>query len=81
VFDIHPNELIDESDEKRTIHKRSRKPVTYLLKDVLRSKLKVKNLGPKAIPLYRREIQFYHQRGYHFPTLRQYCERLALLPA
>ena len=30
AFDIHPNELIDESAEKRTIHKRSRNPVTYL---------------------------------------------------
>jgi peptidoglycan-N-acetylglucosamine deacetylase len=28
VFDIHPNELIDESAEKRTIFKRSRNPVT-----------------------------------------------------
>jgi hypothetical protein len=81
VFDIHPNELIDESNEKRTIHKRSRNPVTYLLKDVIRSTLKVKNLGPKAIPLYRREIDFYHAKGYRFPTLRQYCKTLGLLPA
>jgi peptidoglycan-N-acetylglucosamine deacetylase len=79
VFDIHPNELIDESGEKRTIAKRSRNPVTYLLKDVIRSQLKIKNLGPRAIPLYRKEIAFYQSRGYHFPTMRAYCESLGLL--
>jgi hypothetical protein len=79
VFDIHPNELIDESGEKRTICKRSRNPVTYLLKDIIRSRLKIKNLGPRAIPLYRKEIAFYHTRGYRFPTIRTYCESLGLL--
>jgi len=79
VFDIHPNEFIDESVEKRTIHKRSRNPVTYLLKDIIRSQLKIKNLGPRAIPLYRKEIAFYHTRGYRFPTIRTYCEALGLL--
>ena len=79
VFDIHPNELIDESGEKRTIAKRSLNPVTYLLKDIIRSQLKIKNLGPRAIPLYRKEIAFYHTRGYRFPTIRTYCEALGLL--
>lgn len=79
VFDIHPNELIDESGEKRTIAKRSKDPVTYLLKDVIRSQLKIKNLGPRAIPLYRKEIAFYQSRGYHFPTIRTYCQSLGLL--
>ena len=38
--------------------------------------MKVKNLGPAAVPLYRREIGFYRSRGYHFPTLRHYCQSL-----
>jgi len=73
VFDIHPNEFIDESDEIRVVSKRSKNPINYLLKDWLRSHLKVKNLGPAAIPLYKKEIQFYKDRGYIFTTVKQYC--------
>ena len=74
VFDIHPNEFIDESDEIRKINKRTSNPVNYFLKDWLRSHLKIKNLGRAAIPLYKKEIQFYKERGYKFTTVRQYCE-------
>jgi len=79
VFDIHPNEFIDESDEVRVIYKRSKNPVSYFLKDWLRSHLKVKNLGKAAIPLYKKEIQFYKDRGYKFTTVRQYCEENGFL--
>lgn len=79
VFDIHPNEFIDESNEKRTIERRSKNPVSYFLQDVIRSKLKVKNLGPAAIPLYEREISYYAQRAYNFLTLKDYCKQKGLL--
>lgn len=79
VFDIHPNEFIDESDEARVIHKRSNNFFTYLLKDLIRSRLKVRNLGPKAIPLYKREISFYRSRGYTFTTVKDYCKKTGLL--
>ncbi len=79
VFDIHPNEFIDESQERRIVHKRSTNPLTYLLKDVLRSRLKVKNLGPKAVPFYEQEIDFYRSRGYDFRTLKAYCGQTGLL--
>ena len=79
VFDIHPNELIDESNEKRVVQKRSKNPVTAILKDELRSKLKIKNLGPQAVPLYEREMEFYRARGYEFTPVRDYCEKLGLL--
>lgn len=75
VFDIHPNEFIDESDEPRIIEKRSQNKVAYFLQDWLRSQLKVKNLGPKAIPLYEREIEFYKKRGYEFLTVKDYCKK------
>jgi peptidoglycan/xylan/chitin deacetylase (PgdA/CDA1 family) len=74
VFDIHPNEFIDESEEVRTIQKRSKNVINYLLKDILRSKLKIKNLGQKAIPLYKREIEFYKNKSYTFTTIKNYCE-------
>lgn len=79
VFDIHPNEFIDESNEERTIERRSRNPVSYFLQDVIRSKLKVKNLGPAAAPLYEREISYYAQRAYTFLTLKDYCKQKGLL--
>lgn len=74
VFDIHPNEFIDESDEDRTIERRTKNFISYILADLVRSKLKVKNLGPKAIPLYEDEIRFYLKRNYTFTTIREYCE-------
>ena len=80
VFDIHPNEFIDESNEIRTIERRSKNPISYFLKDVVRSKLKVKNLGSPAIPLYEREISFYKKRAYSFITIKDYCRRMDFLP-
>ena len=74
VFDIHPNEFIDESNEQRTIQKRSNNPINYLLKDLIRSKIKIKNLGQKAIPLYKNEIEFYKNKGYSFMTIKEYCQ-------
>jgi len=73
VFDVHPNEFIDESNEIRVVNKRSKNLINYFLKDWVRSHLKIKNLGPAAIPLYKREIQFYKDRGYNFTTVKQYC--------
>jgi len=45
VFDIHPNEFIDESSKDlRKINRRSSNYLGYLVKDYFRSKLKVKNI-------------------------------------
>ena len=74
VFDIHPNEFIDESGEERAIEKRSNNLIKYILKDLLRSKLKIKNLGSKAIPIYKKEIEYYKNRGYKFFTIKDYCK-------
>ncbi len=75
VFDIHPNELIEEqTGERRTIQRRTRNPIKYLLADVLRGKLKVRNLGKKAIPLYNREIAYFKKKNHRFLTLRDYCK-------
>lgn len=78
VFDIHPNEFLDESGEKRAIERRNSNLFAYLLKDVLRSKLKMKNLGPAAAPLYEQEISFYARRGYISVPLQTYCRETGL---
>jgi peptidoglycan/xylan/chitin deacetylase (PgdA/CDA1 family) len=79
VFDIHPNELVDESELKRKIQRRSQNIIRYLLTDLIRSKLKGKNLGPKAIPLYKNEVMFYMKKGYKFVTLKEYCKISGLI--
>lgn len=72
VFDIHPNEFIDESHHKRIIHRRSKNILTYFLKDYTRSKLKTKNLGISAIFLYKSLIEYFLEKKFKFITLKQY---------
>jgi len=79
VFDIHPNEFIDESNEPRKIERRSSNFISSILQDSIRSQLKVKNLGPKAIPLYDSQIKFFMKRGYQFMGVRDYCKEAGLI--
>lgn len=79
VFDIHPNEFIDESKEKRVIHKRSGNRVSIFLQDTLRAQLKVKNLGPKGASLYEKELRHFQSREFELITIKDYCSRTKLL--
>ncbi|MFX1588005.1 MAG: polysaccharide deacetylase family protein [Promethearchaeota archaeon] len=82
VFDIHPNEFLDEnknSSENRKIVRRSHNYFSYLLGDIIRGKLKVKNLGEKAIPLYRSEIEFFRMRNYKFTVIKDYVRKIGLM--
>ncbi len=76
VFDIHPNEFIDESNEERTINKRSSNLIASFLQDTLRSKLKIKNLGKNGVDLYEREIKYFISEHYRFSTVKDYCKLL-----
>ncbi|MET2984884.1 polysaccharide deacetylase family protein [Aureibaculum conchae] len=79
VFITHPNEFIDEMDEERQINKRSKNVVSAFLQDTLRSKLKMKNLGPKGIPIYEREIKYFDEHKFKFSTIKNYCKQTGLL--
>jgi hypothetical protein len=79
VFDIHPNEFIDESNEKRSRVNRSSNPISNFLQSTLRSKLKVKNLGRKGADIYEREIMYFISKGYHFSTIMDYCKHKNLI--
>ena len=79
VFDIHPNEFIDESHIPRKINNRSSSRLSYYLQDYLRSHLKVKNLGPAARPLYENQIEYFKRKGFEFGTVREYVEGLGML--
>jgi peptidoglycan/xylan/chitin deacetylase (PgdA/CDA1 family) len=71
-FLTHPNEFIIEEKESRTVIRRSKNLINYLLGDILRNKLKLNNLGKQAIPLLEKEILFFKKHGYSFYTLRDY---------
>lgn len=79
VFDVHPNEFINEENGERVIERRSKNFFSYLLADLVRGKLKVKNLGKAAIPLYENEISYYRDRGYTFLTVKDYCKQKGLI--
>lgn len=70
-FLSHPNEFIDEArDESIKIQNRSKNPISYILADVIRHRLKIRNLGEKAMPLYRDELLFLKQSGYEFHRMK-----------
>jgi peptidoglycan/xylan/chitin deacetylase (PgdA/CDA1 family) len=70
VFLTHPNEFIDEDQETTEIARRGSNYISYLLGDVIRHKLKVKNLGEKALPIYERELSFFKDKGFRFLTCK-----------
>lgn len=78
VFDIHPNEFIDESDEQRITEKRSSNFISSFLQDTIRSKLKVKNLGLSGYQIYNREIEYFVSKNFTFSTIKDYCNKLDL---
>lgn len=71
VLLTHPNEFIDEERETTEIERRASNYISYLLGDVLRHKLKVKNLGEKALPIYEKELSFFSSVGFEFVTCKQ----------
>ena len=71
VFLIHPNEFINEGKSVLP-NIRTSKLISYIIKDKLRQKIKLKNLGSKAIPLYENEIIFFNDLQFDFVTLREY---------
>ena len=76
VFLVHPNEFIDESEEKREINRRSKGLLSYLLSDVLRAKLKARNLGVKGLDIYEKLVKYYVEQGYTFATMNEYRDTM-----
>lgn len=75
VFLTHPNEFIDEDQETTEIERRGSNYISYLLGDVIRHKLKVKNLGEKALPIYERELTFFEGKSFEFLTCKDLYNR------
>ena len=75
VFLTHPNEFIDEEQETTEIERRGSNYISYLLGDVIRHKLKVKNLGEKALPIYKKELSFFQKKSFEFITCKELYNR------
>ena len=71
-FLIHPNELITEGDLHLKTEKRASNFIAYLLSDVLRRKLKQRNLGESARQLFKQEILFWKDKDYEFKRMKDY---------
>ncbi|MCD4680712.1 MAG: polysaccharide deacetylase family protein [Bacteroidales bacterium] len=74
VFLTHPNEFIDEELGNRVMDRRGDNLFSYYLREILRHRLKVKNLGKKAIPIFEQEIDFFARKQFNFITCKQLYE-------
>ena len=67
----HPNEFIDEVlDMNVKVQRRSKNPISYFLGDIVRHRLKVRNLGAKALPIYENEMKFLLRNQFEFTTMK-----------
>lgn len=70
-FLIHPSEFVEENEEQMQIHRRESNILLHYFSDVLRVKLKKKNLGVAAFPLFEEELKFWKKNDYKFVTVKE----------
>ena len=68
-FLIHPNEVITEENLHTKTQRRASNYIAYLLSDVLRRKLKQKNLGQDALNLFEKEVLSWSAKKYEFKRI------------
>jgi len=68
-FLIHPIELILEPELHEKLERRSKNYIAYLLSDVLRHQLKLRNLGEPAVNLFEDDLKFWLNHNYEFVTV------------
>jgi len=71
VFLFHPNECL-KADEKIITTKRTCNPVEYLFADLIRQRLKLKNLGGESIKLLDEIIESAKEYGFEFVSSGEY---------
>jgi peptidoglycan-N-acetylglucosamine deacetylase len=76
VFLTHPNEFIDEQRDQVKIQRRANNYVSYLLADIIRHRLKMRNLGASALPLLEKELAYFEKKKYYFTTCRNFYENI-----
>ena len=73
LFLFHPNEIIDETNEKISYDEK----LSNFLTGKLRRCLKIKNLGKKGLTLYEEQIKYFFNKEYNFVTLKKYAEQFS----
>ena len=78
VFDIHPNEFIDESGEESLRIKRVENMFISFFQDTIRSKLKINNLGIKGYNLYKNQVEYFIKKNFKFCSVKDFASKLDL---
>lgn len=71
TFLYHPSEAVQEIAEEYQPRHRAQSKIGYLMSDVLRAKVKLKNLNLNALDLLEKEIEFWHDKGAEFKQIQQ----------
>ncbi len=74
VFLFHPVEVID-SFEKAKMKRRARSLPGYIFGDLIRQKLKLKNLGENALKLMDKTLKRAKNAGFDFISMREYLNQ------
>lgn len=77
-FTIHPNELITEKIEIDHITRRAKSYLGYILGDLVRYRLKLRNLGNPAIKLFEEQLKYIADKKYTVIPLREYYKERIL---
>lgn len=71
TFLFHPSEAVQEiAEEYQPIH-RAQSKLGYLMSDVLRAKVKLRNLNLEALDLLEKELKFWHDKGAEFKQIQE----------
>jgi len=73
VFLFHPNECLDFNG-KAVSTRRTKNPIEYLFADVIRQKLKLKNLGEASLRLLNEVLMSAKESEFEFASVRNYTK-------
>jgi hypothetical protein len=71
VFLFHPNECVD-INEKVTITRRAEGTLEYIFADVIRQRLKLRNLGNASLKLLDETLRDAKEYGFEFVSVKEY---------
>ena len=70
-FLFHPSEAVEELAEESVILNRSKSVLGHLFADIMRSKLKMRNLNDNALILLEKELKFWSEKGGDFIQVKE----------
>jgi len=75
VFLFHPNECLD-ADTKIVTTRRAKNTLEYVFADLLRQRLKLKNLGTAALRLLDDLLKYAKNQGFSFVSVSEYRKKI-----